>query len=728
VAATGRTVAGAALLAALAGVSAPAPGLGLAGTEVVLDPGPECGASGAPDAASLVAGGHVVVWPSTSGVCHRRLDDQAVPVGPGQVLASGSPVVVAVTAVAPDGYAVAWFDLATSRLALRRVGAGGTPGPQIVEVATLTSLGGVTPGIDLTASSEGDLFVVWTEGPRVWSRRVPAHGPLPPGEIVDDYAAEDPAARLHDPVVELAAGGLLVVWTVGTESSREGTVVGRRRELTGNPGLPSPGRFEVSAAGRHAAMVAVPTGVFIAWAETHTPPGEPGTDFLLSRLFDADGAPADLVRGLSHALHTRLDHAVAASDGEHVYVAWDAEPLGDGQPSPPLLRLRRLDLEGLGDGTHQAETPAGTHWGQRAPALAAARGRVLAAWHAVESPLIGAPAAPFENLRARVFPFDCVDGDLCLGGGRFALSLAWSDPRRGLRGFGQGVPLTEESGYFWFFASDNVEVVVKILDGSSVNGHFWLFYGSLTDLGFELLVVDTETGERRSFVNPPGTMASHADTTALPAGLFAAGAELHALTSFALVRDAFPAGAPRRPSAPQRPSPRSAPASAAGPCSPPELPVVPRPGLCLSGRRFEVEATWRDFDGNQGAAEGVHLGDDTGYFWFFAPDNVELVLKLLDGRTVNGRFWVFYGALSSVEYELTVRHVLGEATRTYRNEPGTLASVGDVEAFAPPRDCGCAAVHDPVCGADGRTYGNACEASCTGWVPVAHHGPCGGQP
>jgi hypothetical protein len=40
-------------------------------------------------------------------------------------------------------------------------------------------------------------------------------------------------------------------------------------------------------------------------------------------------------------------------------------------------------------------------------------------------------------------------------------------------GRAQTVPLTADTGYFWFFASSNVEVVIKVLAGCGVNGRYW---------------------------------------------------------------------------------------------------------------------------------------------------------------------------------------------------------------------------------------------------------------
>ncbi len=242
---------------------------------------------------------------------------------------------------------------------------------------------------------------------------------------------------------------------------------------------------------------------------------------------------------------------------------------------------------------------------------------------------------------------------LCLGG-HFRVEASWMVSGR--TGAGRAVPLTADTGGFWFFGAENVEVVLKVLDGRPVNQHRWVFYGALSDVEYHLTVTDTETGLTRRYVNPAGQLASVADTTGFGR-----------LGAFAVAQR--PGAAPRRRAGVE-------PAAAnAGPC------VAAPKRLCLSDGRFAVEATWKDFAGHSGHGTAVPLTGDTGWFWFFGPTNVEVILKVLDGTPVNGKHWVFYGALSNVEYTLKVTDTQTGAVRTYTNPSGNLASVADTGAF-----------------------------------------------
>ncbi|HEY6065843.1 MAG TPA: trypsin-like peptidase domain-containing protein [Thermoanaerobaculia bacterium] len=104
--------------------------------------------------------------------------------------------------------------------------------------------------------------------------------------------------------------------------------------------------------------------------------------------------------------------------------------------------------------------------------------------------------------------------------------------------------------------------------------------------------------------------------------------------------------------------------------------------LCLNANRFKVEVTWRvPSQGTGGSGVAVPLSGDTGYFWFFSSGNVELIVKALDGRAVNGYYWIFYGALSDVEYTITVTDTSNGSVKTYSNPQGHMASAADTSAF-----------------------------------------------
>ncbi len=265
---------------------------------------------------------------------------------------------------------------------------------------------------------------------------------------------------------------------------------------------------------------------------------------------------------------------------------------------------------------------------------------------------------------------DCVvTGDeLCLLGGRFKVSVDYRNQHAGgTGGTGTVVPSTDETGMFWFFGPENVELIVKVLDGRLINGHFWLFYGALTDLEFELTLTDTATGEVAIYHNPPGEICGLADTAAFPGEPEEPGALRVPEPGWEV------SGLSLRP-APDAPEP---PPLKSGSCQPgPET-------LCLLDGRLSVEVWWQNPHGGlaEGPGRAVADSDNTGMFWFFNIENTELVVKALDGGAFNDHLWLFYGALTDLEYWITVTDTVTGEARVYYNPPGEVCGSADLQAF-----------------------------------------------
>jgi len=258
-------------------------------------------------------------------------------------------------------------------------------------------------------------------------------------------------------------------------------------------------------------------------------------------------------------------------------------------------------------------------------------------------------------------PDPCADDPaaLCLRDGRFLVRGRFTNQHAG---GAEGVATPDataratggDTGYFWFFRPGNLELAVKVLDGRPVDGHWWVFAGGTTDLGYELEVTDRLAGVTRTFVHAPGDLCSIVDTRAF---------------------DALPGEPPSAPPVPKLPDPPSLAECVPGSFS---------SEVCVGeDDRFQVfvEFVNQHDGGATGSAAGEAYTDDTAVFRFFPRGGTELMVKVLDGRPVNGHFWVFWGGLTDLGYTIQLFDRVGNEDREYVNPPGSVCGGADTKAF-----------------------------------------------
>ncbi|HEV2063645.1 MAG TPA: hypothetical protein VGS00_03760 [Thermoanaerobaculia bacterium] len=117
-----------------------------------------------------------------------------------------------------------------------------------------------------------------------------------------------------------------------------------------------------------------------------------------------------------------------------------------------------------------------------------------------------------------------------------------------------------------------------------------------------------------------------------------------------------------------------------------EVPLVQRYSPPASGQSntlvlnaahsFNVTLTAiNQHNGNaQGAGLALSQTDTFGYFSLPSitgnPSNPEVFVKILDARGVNGNYWVFYGHLTDLIYDITVKENATGRTKTYHKDAG----------------------------------------------------------
>ncbi|MFL6263817.1 MAG: Calx-beta domain-containing protein [Thermoanaerobaculia bacterium] len=107
--------------------------------------------------------------------------------------------------------------------------------------------------------------------------------------------------------------------------------------------------------------------------------------------------------------------------------------------------------------------------------------------------------------------------------------------------------------------------------------------------------------------------------------------------------------------------------------------------LCVSNGRFRVAVAWHtSADTGQGAVVPLPSAPDSGLFYFFAPGNIEMLIKVLNACVPPfNRYWVFFAATTNVEFGVVVTDTQNGKTRAYYNPLNRSAPpVQDVDAFA----------------------------------------------
>jgi hypothetical protein len=499
---------------ALSAVLSLAPGASLAaqtltaGPEIqVLSTGSSQNDASSPALAAGPDGGFLSAWRDSGGLYVRAFSPAGTPLAPPRELSPGSadPGLGRLAALGSDRFVVVWAQ--GSSLHGQILDAAGAPvGPHLL-------LAEQTFDFSVSAEPTGGFLVAWmakvppssyNKAP-IYVRRFDALG-APAGDVL----TVTPAGQIPE-IATLPNGRFAVGW-IHVEMSGWLPVFevrARAFQADGTPAGPE-ATFPTSWDGNSLRLSADSTGSWVvAWSELasssfgrvkawrFSPAGQP---------LDAPISVADLE---DKGLYASVGGVALRPEGSFL-VSWGESDVPGGlfnaSPAQEKVRARAFDAAGLPLGP-DFPVPARGEGGQRAGEVAATSDGWTVSWNQRVPPQAG--------IYARRFTLSCgTTSQLCLRDGRFRAEVTWRAPATGQSGTGTPIPRTSDTGAFWFFDPSNYELIVKVLDGTGINGHFWVFYGSLTDVEFDLTVIDTTTGKQRTYHNPAGTMASRSDTEA----------------------------------------------------------------------------------------------------------------------------------------------------------------------------------------------------------------------
>ena len=230
---------------------------------------------------------------------------------------------------------------------------------------------------------------------------------------------------------------------------------------------------------------------------------------------------------------------------------------------------------------------------------------------------------------------------------RFEVHVAWT-ATDGRPNAAHVIPLGPNAAAFWFQGRPLPDLAIKIIPGT--DGFYRVFQAGLSHLEHEVTVVDSASGVIFDDLKPYGRVRSSVRSPVFP---------------------------PATEQAPTMADDDFSPGFSLSVSS-----TAPNTDLPLLGGRFTASIQWRRPNGSSGQGQAVALQDGAGWFWFFSDDNPEVILKMIDGRAHNGHFWVYTGALTNLEYTLTVTDQETGTVRRYFAAQGEVQSIVDTSAFA----------------------------------------------
>ncbi|HEY2740439.1 MAG TPA: hypothetical protein VGK45_18650, partial [Thermoanaerobaculia bacterium] len=438
-------------------------------------------------------------------------------------------------------------------------------------------------------------------------------------------------------VAHRTAGGFVVVWQRTGAVSGSG-IFARAFGAAGQP-LAAETRIDEGAAsaGVDPALTVLPGGGFAAvW---RVPQGT--VSALRARRLDSLGHPVGAALQVNQRAVDSSDAvdpgrpSVAADAHGNFLIVWSNLSKTSGQPR----RIYSTFFDATGK-VLARETILSTRIDlpAEAPFVVSDGGSAYAVTWQVPAPNVPLPGWRYRTRRFNIPGPPCTASPdrLCLDSGRFRVEARWRDQHRnGLTGAAGAVPYSKTTGELWFFDRSNPELLVKMLDSRAINGHFWFFYGVLTDVELWLRAADTTTGRVGLYHKDSGKLCGASD--------------LNTFTAHSANRTAA--------------------------CVPGAT------TLCLLQGRYAVNVSWRVNGFRTGNGKPVPQSDAEGAFWFMDAANLDLAVKMIDGTAINGKIWLFYGAATDIDYILTVTDTTTGAHKSYHHVPGNFCGGADTAAF-----------------------------------------------